>query len=366
MAILKIEEKVKELSREASWLNLQNLKEQVRLAWQRGDEVNLNKFLALFPLLKKEEDLYIDWFQTYSQVTFIDYYLDEEINEIVFHDYQTVSLLKRQTREFKKITFLDKEDFKLALELLARRNSQSFNYLNPFVSFTINRPNFSLRISLTHESISPLKTHKVFIRIMRKEEYSLKSYINNFDLIKKAILERKNILIAGATGSGKTSFIKTLLSDISHQEHTIVIEDTHELKSTQSHFTHMLARENIKIDDLLTYALRMTPDRLIVGEVRSHEVITSILALNTGHKGFMTSLHANNALDALHRMTLLFNLYSSGHPMKYQDVLNLVVKNIDLVIYLKDKKVFEIIEPHSSEANTIYHNKINLELASCN
>lgn len=361
MKILNIEELQDQLTEEQSFENLQSLKAQVRHSWEHGNEVTEDKFLSIYPLIDEHLKIYQNWFNLYGNSSFILSSIDSEANEVVIHDYQNISILKNSYREYHPISNLDKDDYEISIELFARAHSQNFNYSHPFVSFTINHHKIPLRITLTHKSITPKKSHKVFIRIMASSDFALSSFCSPASFLINAIKLKKNILIAGSTGSGKTSFMKSLLASIDSNDHIIVIEDTHELKSTSQNYTHLLARDQLSLDDLLTYSLRMTPDRLIVGEVRSSEVITALLALNTGHKGFMTSIHANSALDSIHRICLLFNLYSKGHPIEYEDILALVVKNIDMIIYLDDKKVVQVLEPQSSEGKNIYYSEVSLE-----
>ena len=103
----------------------------------------------------------------------------------------------------------------------------------------------------------------------------------------------------------------------------------------------------------------MRPDRIILGEMRSHEVIPFLLAMNTGHKGLMSTLHANSAVDAIKRVAQLFCLYQGG-DMNYPLVLKLASANVDVVIHLENKRVKEVIEVLSSEAENVYFNELTM------
>ncbi|MEO0819966.1 MAG: CpaF family protein [Pseudomonadota bacterium] len=134
---------------------------------------------------------------------------------------------------------------------------------------------------------------------------------------------RLNIIISGGTGSGKTTSLNALSSFISNDERIVTIEDTAELQLQQEHVGRMESRPaNIEgtgavtIRDLLRNALRMRPDRIIVGECRGEEVIDMLQAMNTGHDGSMTTIHANSARDALSRLENMIGMAGIELPLK--------------------------------------------------
>jgi pilus assembly protein CpaF len=141
-----------------------------------------------------------------------------------------------------------------------------------------------------------------------------------FELI---VRSRMNVLISGGTGSGKTTLLNALSSYISHKERIITIEDTAELQLQQVHVGRMETRppniENlgeVSQRDLLKNALRMRPDRIIVGEVRGAEVLDMLQAMNTGHDGSMTTVHANTPRDALTRLEHMVGMTGIEIPLK--------------------------------------------------
>ena len=130
--------------------------------------------------------------------------------------------------------------------------------------------------------------------------------------LKDIVRKRKNILISGGTSSGKTTLLNTLSSFISKSERIITIEDSAELLLQQDHVIRLETRtENIEgvgevtIRDLLKNTLRMRPDRIIVGECRGKESLDMLQAMNTGHDGSLTTIHANSSLDSLKRLETL-------------------------------------------------------------
>jgi Flp pilus assembly CpaF family ATPase len=172
------------------------------------------------------------------------------------------------------------------------------------------------------------------------------------------VRDKKNILIAGSTGSGKTTLVNSLISNIPKSDHVLVLEDTKELISPHEHTTRLLSNtdHNQSLDTLLTYGLRISPQRIILGEMRSHEVQTFILAMNTGHNGMMTTLHANSAKDSISRAAMMFMMYGNSN-LSYEMALKLICQNIDHVIYIENKKIIEIIDVYGSEKSNIFFDK---------
>jgi pilus assembly protein CpaF len=152
------------------------------------------------------------------------------------------------------------------------------------------------------------------------------------------VRSRLNVVISGGTGSGKTTLLNAMSSFISNRERIITIEDTAELQLQQVHVGRMESRpanlENageVSQRDLLRNALRMRPDRIIVGEVRGAEVLDMLQAMNTGHDGSMTTVHANSPRDALTRLEHMVGMTGIDIPLKslrsqMASALNIVVQ----------------------------------------
>src|SRR5207248_666544 len=128
-------------------------------------------------------------------------------------------------------------------------------------------------------------------------------------LLEACIKARMNVIISGGTGSGKTTLLNTLSSFIPNDERVITIEDAAELQLQQEHVVRLETRPPniegkgaVQCRDLVRNALRMRPERIIIGECRSSETLDMLQAMNTGHAGSMTTLHANNVRDALARL----------------------------------------------------------------
>ncbi len=154
-----------------------------------------------------------------------------------------------------------------------------------------------------------------------------------------AVREKKNMLICGGTGSGKTTLLNVLSSYIGVKERLVTIEDAAELRLQQAHVVRLETRpaspdgvSDVTARDLLRNVLRMRPDRIILGEVRSSEAIEMLQAMGTGHDGSMATLHANSPRDALERLEMLIGLH--GFSADLQAVRRFISGAIDIVLHL--------------------------------
>jgi len=159
------------------------------------------------------------------------------------------------------------------------------------------------------------------------------------ELLKGTIKARLNVLIAGGTGSGKTTLLNALSAFIPSDERVVTIEDAAELQLLQPHVVRLETRPNniegegrVTQRDLVRNALRMRPDRIIVGEVRGDEVLDMLQAMNTGHDGSLTTVHANSSRDALHRLETLMLL--SGVHLPSQAMREQISAALDVVIHV--------------------------------
>jgi pilus assembly protein CpaF len=158
------------------------------------------------------------------------------------------------------------------------------------------------------------------------------------DLLATAVSEKKNILVAGATGSGKTTLLNVLCASIGSVDRIVTIEDAAELQirghvvRLEAHPPNVEGNGEITIRSLLTHALRLRPDRIIVGEVRGAEALDMIQALNTGHAGSMSTVHANGPSEALARIAALASM-AAGAPSG--DVIRAQIASaFDVVVFV--------------------------------
>ncbi len=173
-------------------------------------------------------------------------------------------------------------------------------------------------------------------------------------LLEHAVAARRSVLVSGGTGSGKTTLLNALSSFIAPGERVVTIEDAAELRLQQRHVVRLESRPagiegrgEVTIRDLLRNALRMRPDRIVIGEVRGVEALDLLTALNTGHDGALSTVHANSPEDALRRLETLVLMAGVGLP--HATVAEQVRRGIDLVVHLRreadgSRRVSEIAE----------------------
>jgi type IV secretion system protein VirB11 len=167
---------------------------------------------------------------------------------------------------------------------------------------------------------------------------SLQARGHYFELLQLAVQSRQNILISGGTSTGKTTFLNALLKEIDPSERLIFIEDTPELTIHHENAVsliaarNMLGEANIDMEDLLVASLRMRPDRIILGELRGPEAFTFLRAVNTGHPGSMTTIHADNPARAIEQMVML--ILQSGSRLDRDAIIHYVKNSIDVYVQL--------------------------------
>jgi pilus assembly protein CpaF len=160
------------------------------------------------------------------------------------------------------------------------------------------------------------------------------------DLLETAVLGKRSILISGGTGSGKTTLLNALSRFIPAGQRVVTIEDAAELRLQQRHVVRLESRPasvegrgEVSVRDLLRNALRMRPDRIVIGEVRGPEALDLLTALNTGHDGALSTVHANSSVDALGRLETLALMAGLGLP--HEAIAEQVQRGIDLVVHLE-------------------------------
>ena len=204
---------------------------------------------------------------------------------------------------------LDSQEATRFLRFCASHSTTEFNQvLCPIISGQV--PGTPHRI----EGLLPktVKAPIFSIRRHREGSYDLSEFSNSRDIVKTieaAILKKSNIVIVGGTGSGKTSLCNAALAFLARQKpqtRVIAIEDTPELQLEFERGSSLLSTDHVSLDRLLVSSLRLAPDRIVVGEIRTGQVLmTALKSWNTGHPGGLTTLHANSAKDAFARMKAL-------------------------------------------------------------
>lgn len=201
-------------------------------------------------------------------------------------------------------------------------------------------------------SIPPVVKAPAFaIRKRAVAVFTLKDYVSKGimteaqrEVIEDAVISRQNILIAGGTGSGKTTLTNAVvqhITDVCPNDRIMTLEDTRELQCTANNAESMLTTEDVSMTALLKDTLRYRPDRILVGEVRDGAALDLLMAWNTGHPGGVCTLHANSATSALGRVELLIAMAVVG-PMQ-----TLIADAVNLIVYIEkcagSRKVKEIV-----------------------
>jgi pilus assembly protein CpaF len=270
------------------------------------------------------------------------------------------------------INFSDQEldDF---CQTVATANHKEFNEAHPVLDG--NLPDGS-RVNLIHKDYTG-KSHAITIRRYLKS-------IKNFDgspgifgldeqwifFLKLLVRARLNIVVSGGTGVGKTTFLNLLLQEIAPSERIITIEDTRELQFNLPNVVRLesrpelLGRPGMSIRQLVKNTLRMRPDRIIVGEVRGEEVFDLLQAMNTGHEGSMTSVHANSPGECLMRLENLYLL--SGYEIPIRALRYQISTAIDYIIQIRRDKdgsriVYQLSEVVGMEGDRILMQDIGIQ-----
>ena len=240
---------------------------------------------------------------------------DESVDDIVVNGPQRVFIERGGRLEVAPIRFADNAHVIRVVQRILSPIGRRVDEFHPMVDARL--PDGS-RVNAIIPPVA-LDGPCVSIRKFRREPLTADELIESgsvsreiLDYLKAAVEQRRSMIVVGGTGSGKTTFLNLLSQWIPHNERVITIEDAAELRLVNEHVVRLETRPanlegegEVSARDLVRNALRMRPDRIILGEVRGDEVLDMLQAMNTGHEGSMTTLHANSPRDALHRIELL-------------------------------------------------------------
>ena len=266
---------------------------------------------------------------------------DPAVTEIMVNGPKEVYIETNGNLELTDITFKDEEQLAYFLERILSPVSRRITEYEPYVDARLKDGSRVNIVRSPVSSVGPLLTIRKFSRsVLSAEDLINVGTLNQ--LAKEflaCVISRLNILISGGAGSGKTTMLNMLSSFIPKKERVITIEDTRELKLTNKHAVSLETRPpniegkgEITIRNLVRNALHMRPDRIIVGEVRSDEVLDMVQAMNTGHDGSMTTLHANSTQEAMDRLEILALM--GGANMSSEVARRQIINAVDLVIHM--------------------------------
>lgn len=282
-------------------------------------------------------------------------YLTLKANEIIFNKPCEIHIDYGDRWEIMHdpkldITFLNN----FLIELATRRN-QRFDEMHCSLSCELPSPYLRYRVQAQHKSSLFNSDISICIRIPSKEIFKLESFILsdkvkndgwNYEKIKELIRKKKNILLSGGTGSGKTSFLNSLMGEIDQNERVVTIEDSQELRVENINKTQLavpkIATEIYSYQIAIDNAMRLRPDRLFLGEIDIRNTFSFLRVNNTGHAGNLSTLHANSPKDAI--KAIKTNVILGGGLTSVDDKMlnSLIVTAIDYIIQIervKNKRV---------------------------
>jgi pilus assembly protein CpaF len=283
--------------------------------------------------------------------------IDPAVEEVMVNGHERVYVERGGRIERTEVRFPSEQSLRDAIERILTPLGRRVDELSPMVDARLEDG------SRVHVVIPPLAVDGPSMSIRRfsaarpgpKELVELGTLTEELhDELEAAVGARRSILVSGSTGSGKTTLLNALSAFIDADERVITIEDAAELRLRQPHVVRLEARPanvegrgRVTIRELLRGALRMRPDRIVIGEVRGGEALDLLMALNTGHEGALSTVHANSPEDALRRVETLALMAGVGLP--HEAIREQLGRGLDLVIHLArlsdgSRRVVEVAE----------------------
>ncbi|WP_127902202.1 CpaF family protein [Solirhodobacter olei] len=265
---------------------------------------------------------------------------DDTINDILVNGPQQIFIERDGRLELSDVTFKDERHLLRIIDKIVSAVGRRVDESNPYVDARLSDG------SRFNAMVPPIAVDGslVSIRKFKKEKLAIDDLVKfgafteeMAAYLQAAVACRLNVIVSGGTGSGKTTTLNALSSFIDNSERILTIEDTAELQLQQIHVGRMESRPAnvegkgaVTQRDCLRNALRMRPDRIIVGETRGEEVIDMLQAMNTGHDGSMTTIHANSARDACSRLENMISM--SGIEMPIKAVRAQIASAVNLIV----------------------------------
>ena len=291
---------------------------------------------------------------------------DSEICDILVNAHDTIYVEKHGRLERTRVAFKDDEHLMRVIERIVSTVGRRIDESSPMVDARLKDG------SRVNAIIPPLSIDGPVLSIRRfgAEPLRMHALIENkaltkdiADMLQMCVSARLNTLISGGTGAGKTTLLNALSAYIPETERIVTIEDSAELQLQQPHVVRLETRPpniegrgEVSQRDLVKNALRMRPDRIVIGEVRGGEAIDMLQAMNTGHDGSLTTIHANTPRDALSRLETMIQM--TGMRLSERAMRQQIASAIDLVLQvarLSDgtRRVTSISEITGMEGETI-------------
>jgi pilus assembly protein CpaF len=268
---------------------------------------------------------------------------DPAVEEVMVNGPGTVYVERAGLLEPTDVSFADEEELRHTIERILAPLGRRVDELSPMVDARLGDGS---RVNVV---VPPLAVDGPALSIRRfgvnrpdPDDLVARGTLDaaQRQLLEDAVVARRSVLVSGGTGSGKTTLLNALSGFVSPGERVVTIEDAAELRLRQPHVVRLESRPagvegrgEVTIRDLLRNALRMRPDRIVVGEVRGAEALDLLMALNTGHEGALSTVHANSPADALARLETLALMAGVGLP--HAAIAEQVQRGIDIVVHLE-------------------------------
>ena len=291
---------------------------------------------------------------------------DPSITEVMVNGAKTIYIERHGLIELTEVTFENEAHLMRIIDRIVSPLGRRIDEASPMVDARL--PN-GFRVNATINPLSldgPLLTIRKFAQTPFTAQDMIANGTVNAQLVSflKACVEaRINMVISGGTGSGKTTLLNVVSAFIPSNERIITIEDTAELQLKQKHVLRLEKRPpnvegkgEVTIRQLVINALRMRPDRIVVGEVRGGEALDMLQAMNTGHDGSLTTVHSNSPRDALRRIETMVMM--AGMELPLRAIREQVTSAIDLVVHMErlrdgTRRVIKVSEVQGMEGDSI-------------
>lgn len=290
---------------------------------------------------------------------------DPSVTEIMVNDIRNVMIEREGKLAFSGYAFPTVEELNRLVRNILDITGGNLSHEHPYIDSSL--PDGS-RLNIVIPPIT-INGPCITIRKFPTKRFNVEDLMNQGMLDRRiayflnvCVVGRLNILVSGGTGTGKTTLLNALMGFVPKGERIVTIEDTAELAIIHTNSVRMLTRPQsplfaaISARDLVSNALRMRPDRIIIGEVRKSEAFDMLQAMNTGHAGSMTTIHSNTQRDALGRLETLCMLAGSELPL--MAIRKQIASALDLIVQIKrfkngSRQVIGISEVTGMEGDTI-------------
>ena len=268
---------------------------------------------------------------------------DDSVSEVMVNAPDEIFFEREGVIYLSPLRFRDNQHIMRVVERIIAPLGRRVDESSPYVDARL--PDGS-RVNIVIPPLVP-RSPTLTIRKFRREKFKIADLVANgtipediTEFLRMCVQQRLNVVISGGTGTGKTTLLNAMTAFISNSERIISIEDPIEMKVQQGHCISMEARppniegkNEVTQRDLVRNALRMRPDRIIVGEVRGSEAFDMLQAMNTGHEGSMATIHANTPRDAISRLEQMIGM--AGMPMTVASIRGQIAAAIRVIVQLQ-------------------------------